>query len=388
MSLEFRFAIVSDPHIALPHTVWDHPSRFHLVEVSIPALEWVFCELEQFDLDFLLLPGDLTQHGEPENHAWLANRLEKLPYPAYVVPGNHDVIQAKASEGAIGLPEFPHYYQNFGYTDPTLPYYRRQILPGVQLIGLNSNAFDAEGQQFPVGRMDTAQLRWLEEELTQVGTDLVLVMIHHNVLEHLPGQTQHGMGRRYMLENAPDLLTLLEQAGVRLLFTGHLHVQDVAQQGEFFEITTGSLVSYPHPYRVLHYHQEPEGQAQLKIESGRVTSVPGWDDLLHFSREWMGDRSFPFMLKLLTQPPLNLPTVEAEAFAPHLRYFWAGIAEGDAHFDFPDLPPAVRRYLHRFSALDEFGQPQPIDNHTVLTMAKADVLGKAFAMQFSEGYRP
>ncbi|WP_088891809.1 hypothetical protein [Leptolyngbya ohadii] len=35
MSLRFRFGIISDPHIALPHTIWDSPHRFHLVEVSI-----------------------------------------------------------------------------------------------------------------------------------------------------------------------------------------------------------------------------------------------------------------------------------------------------------------------------------------------------------------
>jgi 3',5'-cyclic AMP phosphodiesterase CpdA len=91
MDINFRFAIVSDLHIALPHTIWDHPSRFHLVEVSIPAFESVLEHLTQLDLDFLLIPGDLTQHGEPENHAWLANRLSQLPFPVYVIPGNHDV---------------------------------------------------------------------------------------------------------------------------------------------------------------------------------------------------------------------------------------------------------------------------------------------------------
>jgi 3',5'-cyclic AMP phosphodiesterase CpdA len=75
MMLDLRFAVVSDLHIGLPHTLYDHPTRFHLIEVSIPALENVFQHLSQLDLDFLLLPGDLTQHGEPENHIWLRNRL-------------------------------------------------------------------------------------------------------------------------------------------------------------------------------------------------------------------------------------------------------------------------------------------------------------------------
>ncbi len=56
--------------------------------VSIPAFEFALQHLEQLKLDFLLLPGDLTQDGEPANHLWLQKRLESLPFPTYVVPGN------------------------------------------------------------------------------------------------------------------------------------------------------------------------------------------------------------------------------------------------------------------------------------------------------------
>jgi 3',5'-cyclic AMP phosphodiesterase CpdA len=107
MTLTFRFAIISDPHIALPHTISDHPSRFHIEEVSIPSFEVVLAELNQLNLDFLLIPGDLTQHGEPENHQWLRDRLSQLPYPVYVVPGNHDIPAQQAGDRAIGLRRFP-----------------------------------------------------------------------------------------------------------------------------------------------------------------------------------------------------------------------------------------------------------------------------------------
>ncbi|NJR58210.1 MAG: metallophosphoesterase [Cyanobacteria bacterium CRU_2_1] len=368
MSLNFRFAIVSDPHIALPHTIWDHPSRFHLVEVSIPALEVVFEHLVQLDLDFLLLPGDLTQHGESENHVWLAGRLAKLPCPVYVIPGNHDAPEQFATNRSIGIADFPFHYQKFGYTNPKQPYYTCEILPGVRLIGLNSIAFDAEGKQLYMGLLDDAQLAWLRETLAQTQGELILVMIHHNVIEHLPGQTRNPMGRRYMLDNAAELLHLLRAAKVQLLFTGHLHIQDIAHYQGLYEITTGSLVSYPHPYRVLEFHQDDQGNQHLRIESGRVTEVPGWTDLQYLSREWMGDRSFPFMLKLLTQPPLSLPVSEAEQLAPTLRYFWAEIANGDAIFDFPHFPPQVNQYFTRFSAVDLNGDPYAIDNFATLRL--------------------
>jgi 3',5'-cyclic AMP phosphodiesterase CpdA len=366
MGLDFRFAVVSDPHIGLPHTIWDHPSRFHLVEVSIPALELILQHLKQQKLDFLLLPGDLTQHGEADNHAWLQKRLSQLPFPVYVVPGNHDVPNLLPDERTIGLKDFPYYYRQFGYDNPDQLYYSCEVLPGVQLIGLNSNQFDESGKQ--LGRLDERQLVWLEQELAQNQDKLVLVMVHHNVVEHLPGQSRHSMGQRYMLDNAPALLKILKKAGVNLVFTGHLHVQDVAYHEGIYDITTGSLVSYPHPYRILQLRTDDCGKRWLQIESHRVESVPGWENLPQFSRELMGDRSAPFMLKLLTAEPLCLPVADAEKLVPSLRYFWANIADGDPLFDFPDFFPEARRYFEAFSATTTDGKPAFIDNHTVLLL--------------------
>lgn len=357
MNLNFKFAIVSDLHIALPQTIWDHPNRFHLVEVSIPALELALEHLGQLDLDFLLLPGDLTQHGERENHQWLSQRLSQLPYPVYVIPGNHDLPALESSKNSIGFQEFPQYYRDFGYQKNQGLDYTQEILPGLQLIGLNSNHFDDQGNQ--IGCLEEQQLEWLEQVLSQVKNQLIFVMIHHNVIEHLPGQATNPLGRRYMLENAPRFLQILKQAGVQLVFTGHLHVQDIAQWQGIYDITTGSLVSYPHPYRVICVHTNTQGKPVLKIESHRITAVEDWPDLPLKSREWMAERSFPFMMKLLTNPPLKLTPQEAEQLVPHLRYFWADIANGDTQFNFEVFPPSVRRYFEEFSAtnqIDNFAQ--------------------------------
>lgn len=366
MTQDFRFAIVSDLHVALPHTVENHPNRFHLTELSVPALEAVLEHLSQLDLDFLLLPGDLTQNGEPENHTWLAERLAQLPIPAYVIPGNHDFPVAIQDKHAIGLADFPHYYRKFGYQDPQQLYYTCEVLPGVRLIALNSNQFDPLGK--PVGALDSGQLQWLEQVLA-TPTELLLVMVHHNVVEHMPDQAQHPLGRRYMLQNAPALLEILRNAGVQLVFTGHLHVQDIACCQGVYDITTGSLVSYPHPYRILEFQTDPQGQKQLRIKSNRVESLPGWPDLQESSREWMGDRSVPFMLQLLTQPPLNLSLKSATALAPSLRYFWATIANGDPVFDFPEFPGPIRQYFESFSTHDHNRDNAGLsDNNTTLLL--------------------
>ena len=366
MNSHFRFGIISDLHIAVPQTVKNHATRFHLTEVSIPVLEQVLEHLESCQLDFLLLPGDLTQDGEPENHQWLAQRLAKLSFPVYAIPGNHDVPTLLPTENSIGFKDFSSYYQQFGYQDFQQLYYTQEIIPGVQLIGLNSNHFNQEGKQ--LGYVDEEQLLWLAEILEQVQNKLVLVMIHHNIIEHLPGQSTHPLGKRYMLANAANLLVILRKYGVKLIFSGHLHVQDVSELDGIYEICTGSLVSYPHPYRLVELGIDDRGNQKINIKSYQVKSVPGWEHLAHTSREWMGNRSFPFMFKLLTSPPLSLSETEAVKYASQLRYFWADIAQGDTIFDFPEFPPQLKNHFHKFSAITPNGKPNLIDNQATIVL--------------------
>jgi len=368
MSFNFRFGIASDLHIAVEETIFYHPKRFHLVEVSIPSFKQVIEHFKTLDLDFLLLPGDLTQDGEPANHQWLSDYLQMLPFPVYVIPGNHDIPTVSGENPgknpAIPYEKFPDYYSHCGYNNTGKLYYTTELHPGVQLIALNSNIFDEQGQQ--LGCLDEEQLQWLEELLPTLQDQLVLVMVHHNVIEHFPGQSNHALSSRYMLDNAPRLKDLLNAYGVRFILTGHLHIQDIAKEGNLYEITTGSLVSYPHPYRIIEVKGESQSKMHVDIQSHWVKALPGWDNLLHFSREWMGNRADPFMMKLLTQPPLNLSVEEAEKFVPDLRYFWADIAQGDATFSFPHFPPQIRAFFEKFSEQEKLNVHQISDNHTRL----------------------
>jgi 3',5'-cyclic AMP phosphodiesterase CpdA len=362
----FRFAIISDPHVTLPHTLWDSPNRFHLLEVSLGALEAVLTELSQADLDFLLLPGDLTQHGEWDNHHWLVQQLQALPFPTYVVPGNHDIITRSGGDRTLGLADFPQVYQAFGYGTWGQPYYRQTLVPGVTLIGLNSIGFDDGGEQLPYGWIDGEQLTWLAATLADCPGDFVIVMVHHNLLDHLPGQHQHPLGQRYSIRNRQALLDCLQGARVPLVLTGHLHVQDVAQAGNLWEITTGSLVSYPHPYRYVTATPIAAGQYRLTVTSQRVRSLPDWPDLQGTSLQWMRDRAVPFMTRLLTLAPFHLSPEEAAQHAPALKTFWATIAAGDGRFDYPHLPPDLQAHLRRFGTGE--GTSTVGDNALTLTL--------------------
>jgi hypothetical protein len=364
IDLDFRFAIVTDPHIALPETFPAQRSKFHWVEIGVLALESVFDRLSSLDLDFLLIPGDLTQDGEKLNHEWLAQRLSRLPFPAYVIPGNHDLPQYYPTNLKTGLGDFPHYYRKFGYQDTDRCYYAVEILPGVRLIGLNSQQFDPDTGLQIQGAIDDLQLAWLTETLASNQDCLNLVMVHHNVLEHIPDQSNHPLGRRYILSNSPELIAILDRYQVRYIFTGHLHIQDVARTDRLYDITTGSLIGYPHPYRLCHYHQNGD-RSWLQIESEYIQSLPGYPDLQSTSRQLVRDRSTDYLLRMLVDSPLNFSPVAARRLVPHLRDFWADVAAGDALFEFTDLPGIARNYFESFGAIDR-GIPTSIDNHVAI----------------------
>ena len=363
--MNLRFAIASDLHIALPQTIDESATRFHLTQFSIPALEFVLQQLESFDLDFLLLPGDLTQNGEKVNHDWLQRKLESLPYDVYVIPGNHDVPSLQGSQNVIAYEDFPNYYGQCGYQEQQYTRnldYTCELAPHLQLIALNSNHFNSEGQLR--GFLTEEQYIWLEGVLSRHENSdrnngkMTMVMIHHNIIEHIPDQTNHILGKRYMLENAHRLRSLLKKYGVKFIFTGHLHIQDIAEDEGLYEITTGSLITYPHPFRILQLSDR-----NLTIESHRIDALESVKNFPQFSQKWMSDRSFPFMTTMLTSPPLNLDLKQAEQYAPQLKNLWSNIAQGDQLLDFPDLPTEVNDYFKTFGAIDAQGNPQLIDNN-------------------------
>jgi hypothetical protein len=119
----------------------------------------------------------------------------------------------------------------------------------------------------------------------------------------------------------------------------------------------------------LEFNRDKLGSESLKVVSHRVESLPDFPDLQTLSRQWMGDRSYPFVLKLLTLPPLSLPLAQAETLAPGLRDFWATIADGDAMLEYPHFPIHVRRYIEKYSAVND-GNKSLIDNHSTLLIGK------------------
>lgn len=76
----------------------------HCADWNREAVEAAFARLEGC-ADLVLLAGDLTTHGEPEQAAFVAHAARRLDVPVLAVLGNHDHHGGRAAEVADALNE-------------------------------------------------------------------------------------------------------------------------------------------------------------------------------------------------------------------------------------------------------------------------------------------
>jgi 3',5'-cyclic AMP phosphodiesterase CpdA len=106
--------------------------------------------------DILLVPGDITKDGEKIDHQAMAGFFDKLRSQGirvYVMPGNHDINNAKAKRYAgdkdypvvmTSRTDFETIYANFGYKsaiarDPNSLSYVVQLQPGLRLLSIDAS---------------------------------------------------------------------------------------------------------------------------------------------------------------------------------------------------------------------------------------------------------
>lgn len=75
-SQNFNFAHITDIHIG--------------TETAKEDLERTVIDINNQDLDFVIVTGDITEMGTDEELASAKETLAKIKIPNYVIPGNHD----------------------------------------------------------------------------------------------------------------------------------------------------------------------------------------------------------------------------------------------------------------------------------------------------------
>ncbi|WP_179396280.1 metallophosphoesterase [Lacticaseibacillus absianus] len=270
------FWVLSDTHFIAP-SLHDGKQAFKGIEQSTAGkdLDYQPVALRAFVHDALaakpaavIITGDVTFNGALASAQSIAKRLAPLQAAGIrllVIPGNHDIYDgwARAYKGPDQLkvaqiaPSDWRRLFNDGYAhalseDSDSLSYTVALNGDYQLIMLDSNIYPIQpGATNPNtgGELSETTLAWVQRQLAagQKAGRTSLVFMHHNLYAH--NRVVHN---GYVLNNADVLKPLLDRYHVPVLFSGHIHAQDIANdpdgQCETTEIVSGSFAVSPGSY--------------------------------------------------------------------------------------------------------------------------------------------
>lgn len=273
--------VISDTHIMAPELLMESGKAFEdyvandrkMLRESPALMEEMTQKILAARPQFVLIPGDLTKDGERVSHLYLRDnylrRLREAGIGVFVIPGNHDVDNPHAVQfmgektERVATPkasEFAEIYEDYGYgaaiaRDSTSLSYVVQLSNDTRLIAIDAclyyeNSYE-ENTCVTGGRLRPATIAFIEEQATAAkASDMRLIaMMHHGVVEHWKWQ-EKVMGE-YLVEDWEKFAKLFAKLGIDVVFTGHFHAQDIARRNSLYDVETGSLVSYPSPYRMV-----------------------------------------------------------------------------------------------------------------------------------------
>jgi len=297
-----RFAVFSDTHyhdasLGSSGAAYTNylKTDSKLLHLSGEILETGLAKISAEKPEFIIIPGDLTKDGERINHERFRDRLGALAKRVpkiYVIPGNHDINNGMACRyngdatepvDSVSPEEFAKIYADYGYggalaKDETSLSYLVEPAAGLWIIALDSCIYrDNKPGKHPEtdGEFSEATLKWIEAMLIRSKKEkkAVIAFTHHGVVEHYPhNEKYYG---KFVINQFERVSDLFAAYGVKLVFTGHYHSQDITMKkmeepGRFvYDIETGSFVTHPCPYRVISI----EGDQKVRVESRFITSI-------------------------------------------------------------------------------------------------------------------
>lgn len=221
------------------------------------------------DSEYLLIAGDLTC-GKRQSHLEYARLLheveEKSGKSVFVICGNHD-CDTDSLDVNIDINEFKEIYRDFGYgealsLDPSSASYTADLSDKYRLIAVDTCIYGKDD-----GELTDTDLTWIAEQAQNAKNDgkHLIAMMHHSILSHF--------GVQPMMKNSDKFAERLADMGIKLVFTGHLHANDISMTrtkkgNTLYDIQTGSLITAPNAYR-----QVGISDSEIAVESRYVTKI-------------------------------------------------------------------------------------------------------------------
>jgi 3',5'-cyclic AMP phosphodiesterase CpdA len=249
-------------------------------------LHTAITEVNEAEPDLVVVAGDLTDDGYPDQYPLAKKELGAIACPeVVVVPGNHDARN-------VGYLRFE---DTFGTRDSR----HRFALDGTEVALV---AVDTSKPDLDEGEVGREHYGWIQEGFAG-RADLRIFVCHHHLMP-IPGT---GRERNQVLD-AGDVLSLLRQAEVDLVLAGHRHVPYVWPVAGMFLVHSGTVSTlrtrgFPHPAYNLIRIAEERISVELRVPGGHRQSLG------EFPRDWPAELSArhadPFVPAQRAQPLAN-----------------------------------------------------------------------------------
>lgn len=304
--MNLRIAVMSDLHYLSPDMIADTEDFEHalnsdrkLLKESSAILNEMFERVRADKPDILLVSGDLTKDGEQECYAALAKQLQQLQQDIpglkiYVINGNHDIrnynaknfntADGKAVPATRTEPEDFKRIYDFVYSDPTviatftpaegnkaggLSYVARPV-EGLTVIAMDTcryssdNTSNGDDEHETSGAISADLEKWVIEQTAAAKArgDLVIGLEHHGLVPHF--DVEPTILPMYLVNGYERIAQEYADAGMSVVFTGHMHAVDIAAMttkagNTFYDIETGSALTYPCPVRFVDLRRSTVG---------------------------------------------------------------------------------------------------------------------------------
>lgn len=270
------FWVISDTHL-IADSLHDHGLAFSQMQKTSQGKDLYYQETalsafvrmaQKKKPAAIIVTGDVTFNGErvsAEKFAEIFKPLEETQL--LVLPGNHDIYDGWAREfrgkkqyyaGQISPRMwrniFKTSYKNAVSVDDESLAYSVQLNPDYLLILADSNDYgkeEATTAPATAGFLGREQRRWIKAQLQYASENnlQVIFCMHHNLYAHNP-----AVNKGYVVDDYRELRKLLAQYNVKLVFSGHIHAQNIMLPQDpcpATEVVTASFCSNDQGYGVV-----------------------------------------------------------------------------------------------------------------------------------------
>jgi len=179
--------------------------------------------IDKIKPDLIIISGDLTQRATEKEYAEAKAFIDKLYYPVFVIPGNHDIPLYNVFRRMISP-----YKKYFKFISSNLsPVYTDKE---IAVIGINT----VRRSTISSGRISKKQIKETTKILEEIDPEKIKIIVCHHPFD-LPTRSHHAHTHK-VVARAKTAMNHLSQQKVDMFLAGHLHLSHAGDTTSRYKI--------------------------------------------------------------------------------------------------------------------------------------------------------